>query len=73
MATATLLPSSAADALRDSPLPHLRALSVSETDQEVTILGSVSSYYHKQLAQETVLPHLGRRRLKNLVEVNSDV
>jgi hypothetical protein len=72
MATATLLPRSAAQALRDSPLPLLRTLDVSETDQEITISGSVSSYYYKQLAQEAVMPLLGRRRLHNLVVVAAD-
>jgi hypothetical protein len=72
MAIATLLPRSAAEALRESPLPLLRTLSVSETEQEVTIYGSVNSYYYKQLAQEAVLPNLGSRRLKNLVVVNSE-
>lgn len=71
MATAILLPSSAAEALRDSPLPFLRTLSISETDDEITISGYVSSYYYKQLAQEAVLPYLGHRHLKNLVVVAS--
>jgi hypothetical protein len=72
MATATLLPRSAAQALRESPLPTLRALDVAETEQEITISGSVSSYYYKQLAQEAVMPLLGRRRLHNLVVVVSE-
>ena len=71
MATATFFPRSAVDALRDSPLPLLRTLCVSETDDEITLSGCVSSYYYKQLAQEAVLPHLGCRRLKNLVIVKS--
>jgi hypothetical protein len=71
MATATFLPRSAAQALRESPLPLLRALDVAETEQEITISGSVSSYYYKQLAQEAVMPLLGRRRLQNLVVVIS--
>ncbi len=64
-------PRSAAEALRDNPLPLLRSLTVSESDQEVTISGSVSSYYYKQLAQEAVLPLLGQRRLNNLVVVKT--
>jgi len=71
MTTATLAPRSAADALRDSPLPHLRTLCVAETDEELTISGRVSSYYYKQLAQEAVLPLLGHRRLNNLVVVQT--
>jgi len=72
MATATLSPPrSAAQALRESSLPLLRTLSVTETDEDVTISGRVSCYYHKQLAQEAVLPLLGRRRLRNQVVVNA--
>ena len=68
MATATAL-ASAAKVLRDSPLPLLRSLEVAENDDEVTLRGQVSSYYHKQLAQEAVLPVLGARRLQNLLVV----
>jgi hypothetical protein len=60
---------SAADALRDCSLPFIRHLHVSESTDEVVISGQVSSYYYKQLAQETVMPALGDRRLKNLVVV----
>jgi len=69
MTTATLLPGSAADALRESPLSLLRTLSVTETSDELTISGRVSSYYYKQLAQEAVLPLLGCRRFRNLIVV----
>jgi hypothetical protein len=56
-------------ALRHSPNPALRKLSVDETETTVVILGSVPSYYLKQLAQETVKPHLGGRSLLNRVMV----
>jgi hypothetical protein len=56
-------------ALRQSPIPALRKLQVEESDQEVVISGSVSSYYLKQLAQETVMPILGQRELFNRVKV----
>lgn len=71
MATATVYAPtrSAAQALRDSPLPSLRTLSVSETLDEVTISGVVNSYYYKQLAQEAVIPILAGRRLHNRVLV----
>ncbi len=59
----------AALTLRHSPIPALRRLMLEETDAEVVITGSVSSYYLKQLAQETVMPHLERRRLLNRVVV----
>lgn len=74
MATATLLGAparSAAQALLDSPLPPLRTLGVTETDNEVTISGVVNSYYYKQLAQEAVIPILGGRRLLNRVVVKA--
>jgi hypothetical protein len=56
-------------ALRQSALPALRKLAVAETDAEVVLTGSVSSYYLKQLAQETVMPVLGERELFNRVLV----
>ena len=55
--------------LRQSPLPALRKLAVEETDESVLLLGSVSSYYLKQLAQETVMPLLDGRELQNRLTV----
>jgi len=69
MSTSTLGQSRATQALRLSPLPALRRLSLEETDAAVVISGKVSSYYLKQLAQETVKPALGGRRLVNRVLV----
>jgi BON domain len=59
----------AAQVLRDSPLPQLRTIDVAESENEVVLRGSVNSYFQKQLAQESVLPLLGERRLRNLVTV----
>jgi hypothetical protein len=59
--------------LRHSPLPALRKLSLEETETTVVIQGQVSSYYLKQLAQETILPLLSGRELTNRVEVVRDV
>jgi hypothetical protein len=56
-------------ALRQSPIPALRKLSIEETDAVVVIQGMVSSYYYKQLAQEAVMPMLGQRQLCNRVAV----
>lgn len=42
-------------ALAASAVYDLRRLLVIETDDGLTLRGSVSSYYHKQLAQETAL------------------
>lgn len=58
-----------ADILITSPLPQLRRLVVTATDDEVVITGRVSSYYMKQLAQETLRSMVGDRRLLNNVEV----
>ncbi len=69
MSTSTLELSRTALALRHSPIPGLRKLSVEETEAEVVIHGKVSSYYLKQLAQETLMPLLGNRELHNRVAV----
>jgi hypothetical protein len=72
MNTATLLFTTTSEVvtmLRQSPLPDLRRLHIEETEFEVVITGVVSSYYLKQLAQETVRPALGQRRLCNRVVV----
>lgn len=73
MATATLTPplspSRATLALRLSPIPALRRLSLEEDDAVVVIEGNVASYYLKQLAQETVMPLLAGRTLQNRVAV----
>lgn len=72
MNSATLLypPSSeVAYMLRQSPLPDLRRLDVEESEFEVVITGRVSSYYLKQLAQETIRVALGERLLHNRVVV----
>jgi hypothetical protein len=55
--------------LRQSPIPALRKLCVEESEEAVVILGCVSSYYLKQLAQETVMPVLDGRQLLNRVNV----
>jgi hypothetical protein len=47
----------------------LRRLLVDETDDLVVLKGAVSSYYLKQLAQETVMPVLSGRELHNRVSV----
>ena len=63
------LPSRAAEALRHSPIPALRKLSVEEGPAGIVITGCVSSYYYKQLAQETVMPILEHQALLNRVLV----
>jgi hypothetical protein len=61
--------SQTARALRLSPLPVLRELSLHETDAAVTLHGQLPSYYLKQLAQEAIIPTLGGRALLNRVKV----
>jgi hypothetical protein len=68
--TSPPVPSPADLALRQSPIPALRKLQVEETDLEVVVSGSVTSYYLKQLAQETLMPVLGTRLLRNQVAVD---
>ena len=70
MPTATQLRPQVVEALDQSPQPLLRRLAVEETDDEIVISGNVPSYYLKQLAQETIRPHLGRRRLRNRLTVS---
>jgi hypothetical protein len=59
----------AAMALRQSRIPALRSLHVEESPTDITISGRVTSYYLKQLAQETVMPVLDHRELHNIVTV----
>ena len=69
MTTSVLEQSRGVLALRESPIPALRRLSLEESDGAVMITGSVPSYYLKQLAQEAVIPLLGGRELYNQVTV----
>ncbi len=67
-----LEPSPIVQALKKRNIPALRRVSVEETDTTVVLTGVVPSYYMKQLAQESVLPLCGQRRLVNRVEVVRD-
>jgi hypothetical protein len=69
MATAILPTLTAASALRQSPIPALRRLVLEESHEAVVIYGHLPSYYLKQLAQETVMPTLGGRELRNRIVV----
>jgi hypothetical protein len=69
MSTSTLEQSKLVLALRHSPIPALRKLSLEEGETTVIIQGKVSSFYLKQLAQETILPLVDRRELFNRVQV----
>ncbi|HEX3148342.1 MAG TPA: BON domain-containing protein [Gemmataceae bacterium] len=70
MATSVLdAPPQAAALLRECPVNDLRRLEVIESEFEVVITGIVTSYYLKQMAQETVRPAAAGRRLRNRVLV----
>ena len=72
MNTCPVLAPEPADALTSSPLGQLRRLKVTADALQVVITGQVSSYYLKQMAQETVRPALGDRTLLNRVEVRPE-
>lgn len=64
--------SEAQAALHSSPFFDLRELTVEEVDgQRLVLRGMVSSFYHKQLAQEVVLALAKARsyRVVNSIEV----
>jgi hypothetical protein len=69
MTSSTLLHQRADQVIRQSPIPALRKLQVQESEAEVVLSGTVPSYYLKQLAQETIMPVLGHRELRNRVSV----
>jgi len=54
-------------ALSSSPIYELRDLQVEQREGTLLISGSVSSYYHKQLAQEVV------RSVCEGIEVNNSI
>ena len=60
----------AAHALRRSLHPALRQLNVESDDRALIISGRVTSYYLKQLAQETIMPVRGELELVNRVNVD---
>ena len=62
----------AQSALEASPIYDLRGLQVDEHDGTLTISGRVSSFYHKQLAQEIVRIVSGDLKLANDVVVYED-
>jgi hypothetical protein len=60
-------------ALRHHPVGPLRRLRVEEYGNEVVLTGTLGSFYHKQLAQEALMPLLAGRRLHNRIEVEPEV
>lgn len=57
--------------LAENSVPELRSLRVDEDSNELQLHGHVRSFYHKQLAQEAVLPLAGGLRVVNHVDVRS--
>ncbi len=72
MSTTASVVQQAAEALKRSAHPALRQLEVEENESTIVISGRVSSYYLKQLAQETIMPVRGARELRNQVTVVSN-
>jgi osmotically-inducible protein OsmY len=70
MSALAIVSSRVVQVLRQSSHPALRTLAVEEDESTVIISGRVSSYYLKQLAQETVMPVRGARQLVNRVLVD---
>lgn len=59
----------AQSALSDSAILDLRDLRVEVDDDSLIISGSVSSYYHKQIAQETVRAVVDTIAVINTIQV----
>ncbi|MEM9588301.1 MAG: BON domain-containing protein [Planctomycetota bacterium] len=60
----------ATEILANSAVTELRYLRVDEKEDQLLLSGRVNSFYHKQLAQEAVLPVAGGRRVVNQVDVS---
>ena len=65
----TSAPRRAQSALDDSPIYELRSLCVEQTGSGLLISGQVSSFYHKQLAQEVVRAVAGELEVVNSIHV----
>ena len=57
--------------LAKSSVRELRSLRVDGSENELQLSGRVSSFYHKQLAQETVRPIAAGMQVVNLVDVSA--
>lgn len=57
--------------LANSSVAELRSLRVDKTETELQLSGRVRSFYHKQLAQETVRPVAGGMQVVNRVDVSA--
>lgn len=57
-------------AIRENPYLLGRQLRVERVDGQVTLQGTVSTYFQKQMAQEAVRRVEGVEKVHNLLEVN---
>ena len=57
-------------ALAKSPIYALQCLEVQRSGERLLIRGSVSSYYHKQLAQEVIRSVVGEIEVINSLQVD---
>ena len=69
MSLELLDPPAAGSALLQSSNPELRRVRVSESAESIVLKGTVSSYYLKQLAQESVKAGAEGRRVVNQIVV----
>lgn len=69
MSTELLSPPEPGAVLSKSPNSELRLICIQVTDETIVLRGRVSSYYSKQLAQESLRSHAEGRRIVNLLEV----
>ncbi|MCO8124063.1 BON domain-containing protein [Stieleria sp. TO1_6] len=56
--------------LANNSVPELRGLRVDEESNELQLHGRVRSFYHKQLAQEAILPLAGNLQVVNHLHVH---
>ncbi len=59
----------ATEVLANSPINELRQLRVDGTDDGITLSGHVRSFYHKQVAQESIRSVANGAQVVNLVAV----
>lgn len=71
-ASANTMQPRAQAALANSPFYELRDLQVDQRADALLIAGSVSSFYHKQLAQEVVRSVCADMRVINAIRVESE-
>lgn len=69
MSTDLLSPPEAVLVLSKSSNPELRRVRIQENDETIVLRGEVSTYYLKQLAQESLRSVAEGRHIVNLLEV----